>query len=75
MTKKELEIESRTFVIAGMKLARTLERLKKSIEAIEKKAQENEGELTPDEATRHEILRRLYWNTYEEVGKVLNTFP
>lgn len=74
MTKKELEGEKRAFVLAAKKLARTTSRLRKAIKDIEKQAEENEGELTMQDAARHEILHRLYLSVYEDVEIVLLEF-
>lgn len=74
MTKKELEGEKRAFVLAAKKLARTTSRLRKAIKDIEKKAEENEGEMTMQDAVRHEILHRLYLSVYEDVEIVLLEF-
>lgn len=53
MTKKELEQQCRDFQISSRKLANTLQKLKASIQKIEKDAQANQGELTQEEAYRH----------------------
>lgn len=74
MTKKELEIERREFLISAKKLARTTKRLKEAIKKIEEQAEAHEGELSERDAVRHEILHRLYTSVFEDVGAVLLEF-
>lgn len=74
MTKKELDVERREFLISAKKLARTTKRLKEAIKKIEEQAKANDGELTERDAVRHEILHRLYMSVFEDVGAVLLEF-
>ena len=74
MTKKELDIERREFLISAKKLARTAKRLKEAIKKIEEQAEAHEGELSERDAVRHEILYRLYMSVFEDVGAVLLEF-
>lgn len=75
MTKKELEQQIRDFTITSMRLANSMVKMRDAKRDIEKKAQDNEGELTPDEAARHTILAGLYEKAYGEIVKALNKFP
>lgn len=75
MKKRELETLIREFKISSLKLARTMERLRDAKQAIEKRAQENEGEITKEDAVRHEILARLFEQSYEEIADTLSKFP
>lgn len=45
------------------------------MQAIEKRAQENDGEISKDDAVRHEILARLFEQSYEEIADAMNKFP
>lgn len=75
MKKRELETLIREFKISSLKLARTMERLRDAKQAIEKRAQENEGEISKEDAVRHEILARLFEQSYEEIANTLSKFP
>lgn len=75
MTKKELEQQIRDFTITTIRLANSMTKMRDAKKDIEKKAQDNEGELTPDEAARHTILASLYDKAYGEIVKALNKFP
>lgn len=75
MKKRELETLIREFKISSLKLAKTMERLRDSKQAIEKRAQENDGEISKDDAVRHEILARLFEQSYEEIVDAMNKFP
>lgn len=52
-----------------------MERLRDAKQAIEKRAQENDGEITKEDAVRHEILARLFEQSYEEIADTLSKFP
>ena len=75
MTKKELEQQLREFTITSLRLANSMTKMRDAKRAIEQRAQDNEGELTPDEAARHTILDNLYEKSYKEIVKALNKFP
>ena len=75
MTKKELEQQIREFTITTIRLANSMTKMRDAKRDIEKKAQDNEGELTPDEAARHTILAGLYDKAYGEIVKALDKFP
>lgn len=75
MKKRELEALIREFKISSLKLARIMERLRDAKQAIEKRAQENDGEISKDDAVRHEILARLFEQSYEEIADAMNKFP
>lgn len=75
MTRKELEAQCRQFQITGRQLANTLQQLRASIYKIEQEAQQNEGEMTPAEAMRHETLQRLYTKTCDDVAGTFVMFP
>lgn len=75
MTKKELEQQIRDFTITTIRLANSMTKMRDAKRDIEKKAQDNEGEITPDEAARHTILAGLYDKAYGEIVKALNKFP
>lgn len=75
MTKKELEQQCRDFQISSRKLANTLQKLKASIQKIEKDAQANQGELTQEEAYRHTKLKQIMDKTYEDIAETFALFP
>ena len=75
MTKKELEQQIRDFTITSIRLANSMTKMRDAKRDIEKKAQANEGELTPDEAARHTILAGLYDKAYGGIVKALDKFP
>lgn len=75
MKKRELEALIREFKISSLKLARTMERLRDAKQAIEKRAQENEGEISKEGAVRHDILERLFEQSYKEIADAMNKFP
>lgn len=75
MKKRELETLIREFKISSLKLAKTMERLRDAKQAIEKRAQENEGEISKEDAVRHEILARLFEQSYEEIADTISKFP
>lgn len=75
MTKKELEQQIRDFTITSIRLANSMTKMRDAKRDIEKKAQDNEGELTPDEAARHTILAGVYDKAYGEIVKALDKFP
>lgn len=75
MTKKELEQQCRDFQISSRKLANTLQKLKASIQKIEKDAQANQGELTQEEAYRHTKLQQIMDKTYEDIAETFALFP
>lgn len=75
MTRKELEAQCRQFQITGRQLANTLQQLRESIHKIEQEAQQNEGEMTPTEAMRHETLQRFYTKTCDDVAGTFVMFP
>lgn len=52
-----------------------MERLRDAKQAIEKRAQENDGEISKDDAVRHEILSRLFEQSYEAIADAMNKFP
>lgn len=75
MKKRELETLIREFKISSLKLARTMERLRDAKQAIEKRAKENDGEITKEDAVRHEILSNLFEQSYKEIADTLSKFP
>ena len=75
MTEKELEQQCRDFQISSRKLANTLQKLKASIQKIEKDAQANQGELTQEEAYRHTKLQQIMDKTYEDIAETFALFP
>lgn len=75
MKKREFEALIREFKISSLKLARAMERLRDAKQAIEKRAQENDGEISKDDAVRHEILARLFEQSYKEIADAMNKFP
>lgn len=75
MTTKELYQLNTQFRASAMMLSGVLHRMQKAILDIEEKAQLNEGELTPQEARRHQKLKEIFDKTYEQIGDVLSKFP